>query len=315
MPTTATPVAVQRELRLRAARFAPVTAGCGALFMLPFIAVGVFSISAALGHFEIQTTDGTDPRIFLAVFGSIFTFVGVVLAALMLSGVRGARREAARVRQHPDEPWMWREDWAAGRVEDRQSNASLVSIWVFAVLWCGASFPTAFLASKQADGNTGPLLLAMLFPLVGVILVVVAVRMTMRKVKYGRSILHLSSVPLRLGSTVNFTLETRALTGAEKIDFKLTCVKEEARGSGKQRRIHRTTLWESSREVPGGFVADAPTGSAVPVSFALPPDGDETQRINREDRVVWMLRASANVPGIDYSARFEVPVFSRGERS
>jgi hypothetical protein len=45
------------------------------------------------------------------------------------------------------------------------------------------------------------------------------------------------------------------------------------------------------------------------VEFQIPSDCEPSDERNPNDRTLWRLTASAKVPGIDYSATFEVPVF------
>jgi hypothetical protein len=47
----------------------------------------------------------------------------------------------------------------------------------------------------------------------------------------------------------------------------------------------------------------------VPVHFRLPSDIHPTDGTNYSDRIEWRLELAAAVPGVDYSATFEVPVF------
>lgn len=103
--------------------------GCLVLFLLPFAAVGAFAtvqavLSAALGDWG------------QAGFFSIFalTFGGVGFGG-MVAALKGRKKlaelEGLKAR-HPSAPWLWRADWAAGRIEDA-GRRNMWSAWIFAV--------------------------------------------------------------------------------------------------------------------------------------------------------------------------------------
>ncbi len=50
-------------------------------------------------------------------------------------------------------------------------------------------------------------------------------------------------------------------------------------------------------------------GGGVPVAFVIPSDAVSSDPRQSADRVLWRLDVSADVPGVDYAAAFEVPVF------
>jgi len=47
----------------------------------------------------------------------------------------------------------------------------------------------------------------------------------------------------------------------------------------------------------------------IPVDFAIPADAFVTYHDNLSDQVLWLLHAQADIPGIDYTDDFEIPVF------
>ena len=49
--------------------------------------------------------------------------------------------------------------------------------------------------------------------------------------------------------------------------------------------------------------------AGIPVAFAIPRDAMPSDPGNANDRVLWRLQVIGEVPGVDYSAAFEVPVF------
>ena len=163
--------------------------GCAVLFLLPFAAVGVFAavqLMAAIGRRDWPQAG------FLLVFVLTFGGVGVGGIATVLAGRRRAEEGLAREARHPEAPWLWREDWAARRIGD-SSRGAMWGAWIFTALWNLISIPSAVMAVRAAlrEGNHLAWI-ALLFPIVGVGLLVWAVRATARYRRYGVSTFELS---------------------------------------------------------------------------------------------------------------------------
>ena len=274
--------------------------GCAVLFLLPFAAVGVYAtvqLLAAVGKHD-WTQAG-----FLAVFALTFGGVGIGGIAAVLNG-RGRIEDAlAREARHPAAPWLWREDWAARRVTD-SSRSAMWGAWAFTALWNLISIPSAVLAVQDALEKGNRLaLIALLFPLVGLGLLVWALRATARYRRYGVSTLELAEVPAPVGHALEGLVRTpRELRPADGFQVTLSCIRRATRGSGKNRSTSETTLWQETRRVPA-------TGVGVPIAFPIPADAVPSDPARGGDRVVWRLDVSAEVPGVDYASSFEVPVF------
>jgi hypothetical protein len=54
-------------------------------------------------------------------------------------------------------------------------------------------------------------------------------------------------------------------------------------------------------------------GTAIPVLFAIPFNCRETTQPDGTDGIHWRLDVSARVPGVDYLAKFDVPVFKTSD--
>jgi hypothetical protein len=82
----------------------------------------------------------------------------------------------------------------------------------------------------------------------------------------------------------------------------LTCIRRETTGSGKNRSTTERVLWQDERRSMG-------SATGLPVAFAIPGDALPCDPVSGGDRVLWRLGVTGEVPGVDYSATFEVPVF------
>ncbi|MDF3053849.1 MAG: hypothetical protein K0S19_1954, partial [Geminicoccaceae bacterium] len=178
---------------------ADLSAGCLILFLLPFAGVGAFTAARAI---QRAAERNWSEAFFFTVFGLVFGGVGFGGIAAALAGRRKLLARAAVQASHPDSPWLWRPDWASGHIMD-SSRTVVFTAWAFAALWNLISFPTAFLAVRTAVQEGKPAaFLALLFPLVGIGVVVWAVRATLRYRKYGVSRLELSAVPAVIGRSL-----------------------------------------------------------------------------------------------------------------
>ena len=242
--------------------------------------------------------------VFLTVFALVFGGVGIGGIVAVLRGRRGVEPARAREFRHPDAPWLWRADWAARRITDA-SAAEMGFAWAFAILWNLISAPAAVLAVRAAmqEGNRAALI-ALLFPLVGIGLLVWAIRATVRRRRYGMSVLELGTLPAVVGHALEGTVRTPAgLRPAEGFRVVLSCIRRVTRGSGRNRSTSESILWQDEHRTAAG-------GLGVPVAFAIPPDAAPSDPHRGNDRTLWRLELSAEVPGVDYVSRFEVPVFS-----
>jgi hypothetical protein len=278
--------------------------GCAILFLLPFAAGGVVAAVAALRAAGVRDWGQAG---FLSIFALVFGGVGIGGIVAVLRGRRGAEAARAREARHPEAPWLWREDWAARRITDA-SVAEMGFAWAFAILWNLVSAPAAVVGVRAAlrEGNRAAMI-ALLFPTVGVGLLVWAIRATIRRRRYGTSVLELDTLPAVVGHALEGTLRTPAgLRPPEGFRVVLSCIRRVTSGSGRNRSTSERILWQEEHRTGA-------SGTGVPVAFAIPADAAPSEPVRANDRTLWRLEVSAEVPGVDYAAGFEVPVFRTAE--
>ena len=283
-------------------------AGCVVLFLLPFAAAGTFCAVQAV---RLAQAGVWPDAIFLGIGALTFGGVGFGGLAGMRVAYRRMKEAEALQALHPKEPWLWRRDWASGRIEDTTQN-TLLAAWIFATLWNLISLPSAYLGVRAALYEGKPAaFLALLFPLAGTWLLVRAIKATLRYRRYGISRLELSIIPGVIGRSLAGSVRaTLDLQPAEGFQLILTCVRRVTTRGGKSSSTSETTLWQEERRVRGEQNRDyAGMGTNIPVSFELPSDAVASDPENPNNRVLWRLEVSASVPGVDYEATFEVPVF------
>ena len=180
-------------------------------------------------------------------------------------------------------------------------------LWGFAIVWNLFCLPLWFMARWERPVDPKNLFFLM-FPAAGVLMVLLALYQTLLRRKYGTSLCRIEHDPIPLGATFRGELEVRLREmPASGFSLRLACVRRTV-SQGRNRSVHERVLWQDEQVVAHGPMP-APHGMRVPFRFDIPFDCEPTDLANPADSVVWKLDATADVPGIDYAATFELPVF------
>jgi len=282
------------------------------LFALPFAAFGTVAFCKCIQLLRTpgKVKDGLMP----GLFGLVFSTVGYGMFFGVIAGYRAERRKQARRAAHPDEPWLWREDWSAGR-----SYASTRSVmwfsWAFALFWNGISTSVAVGMLKGHAPLVPAILFGAIFPIIGLGLLVWAIRNTIVWKKFGLSTFKMLSTPGVIGGKLGGAIETSVkLRPQDGFHVRLVCVKRVVVGTGKGSSTQETILWQVEKTMKEDLL-DERRRSGIPVSFQIPPDAVPTDDTTPSNTIVWRLIAQAKLPGMDYSATFEVPVFRTAQNA
>ncbi len=265
-------------------------AGCAALCALPFCAGGIATIYSA--------QPGEQLPIHVAA-GSAFLLTGLAIIFGVIALTRATAASFQLRKRYPDQPWMWREDWAANTIAD-QGTLLLATLWFFAVIWNLISLPLVFAMPWREVRNQPVVIVIFLFPAIGVLLLFAVLFKSAQRMKYGASTCHIDSLPIVPGRTFHGELTTRVRDLPERgFDLKLTCTRRT--GSGKS--TNQTIVWQETQTVltaTPGF-----DGARVSFTFGIPSSAEVS-----DGAISWRLEVAAEVPGIDYSAAFDLPVYA-----
>ena len=271
--------------------------GCLVLFALPFAGFGLFAAFQAFTHFAAHDWK---KALFLTLFAVVFGSVGFGLIALGLFGSKKVKEQQALEAAHPEEPWLWRADWARGEIKSH-SGAIAGFFWFFTLIWNGIS-TAAFIAVLPDIQRKPAVLLVLLFPLVGIFLLIAAVRQTLRVKRFGESTFQLATVPGLIGGPLaGVVLTARPIHRAREVRLKLACFERHTGGKNSSEHLR----WEDEKVLTGEVVQ----GGGIPVFFNLPFDAPPTATLSASRSMVWRLQVRADVVGTDYEAQFEVPIF------
>lgn len=229
---------------------------------------------------------------FKAIFIIGFGFVGFGLTTLIFVAYRKLRDERVRAAVHPDEPWLWKADWAEGRIVS-STQVRMIVVCVIALLWNLFSVPVWLSAPVPEIENPLSLFFLGAF-VVGGALILVAIASMARWRKYGRSVFQMASVPGVVGGPLAGVIHVPAkVQSPDGFRLTLNCLKETGDGT--------IVEWQDEEIITRQIQQVDPERSAIPVLFHIPYECAETS----DSQTAWRL----DVRGGDYRVSFVVPVF------
>jgi hypothetical protein len=208
---------------------------------------------------------------------------------------------------NPDAPWVWREDWAAGEVRT-SAKRDADRLTIIAIAWCVATFPIFLIAPHRAiRGDDYFAIPALIFPLIGIVMLMWAMRLRRRVREYGESRFLMASVPGQIGGTLTGSIHIdQPLPPGQQVALELECINRTTSGHWHSLTTWDWILWRGAQT----SISDS-TGS-IPVAFMIAPDCRPTDDSNPESRIVWRLsartRRASRESSMEYRAEFEVPV-------
>jgi len=285
--------------------------GCLVLFGLPFIAVGVGAALVSVGYIPLAQGRSQDAPVWvMGAFGAVFGLAGLAVSWMGVAGMLRARAARARKEEHPIEPWYWDYDWDSRCAESGGLGPVFQTFLAFL-------FMTAFLSIFNwwaFFSDEGPLpvkIFVSLFDLIDLLVLWGAIYGLFQFFKYGKSRFHFARFPFRPGNSVEGGLEAgRALAAAPSMSLTLRYIEEvmETHRSGSKTSTNQVLylLHEIKQELSAAQFANA--DASIPISIRLPA-GEFSNRLIESPRRYWELEVKAETPGIDYAARFLLPVY------
>jgi hypothetical protein len=201
-------------------------------------------------------------------------------------------------------------DWRDRRVLHSVSWSSVVFLWGFALVWNATllGFGWVLWTMPPRDGRGVATATLMVFAVAGLALVAGAIGTTWSRARFGRSEFALDAVPFAIGGWVSGVVHVpSAAARAESFDVVLDCLRIVPMNRG----TNRSTTWREEVTVPAAGLDRDDSGVRVPVAIRVPADGFPSGTLDRR-RIEWRLSIAASLPGMDYDAHFEVPVFHVG---
>jgi hypothetical protein len=250
------------------------------------------------------------PRWIIAFAGLLFAFAG---ASAAVHGVQGVRR-MARIRRlraaHPGEPWRWDYPWNERGTRD-DTGARARHFFVVAMFLLTSLTPAHWIGFFGPRMALPFVVVALFFDAIAVGLLVAAGYFVVRRIKYGPGVALFGTFPFRRGSTLELHVRTpRSLPQHAVPTATLRCVQERyvTTGTGDDRST-TVQCFEIYRDTAAAELTAAAAGlRALRVRFAIPANAPVTDLGSRPCQY-WEVDVEASTDGVDYGARFLVPVY------
>lgn len=272
---------------------------------MPFAAIGLLTLALAVR--AIGRGEPVQQIVLLVCVSVAFGGFGFGLILAALRGGPVVEAAAAAQRRHPRQPWLWNPEWAGRRIVDNARGSSVV-LWLFALVWTAISTPVLFVVPRELESGNLLVLLALVFPVVGVLLLIAAAYKSLQATRFRETAFVLETLPAPPGGQLRGRVEI-PLPGADfsasRVNVRLTCVRIRRSGDDTTESV----LWQEELELPASAIQRVARGVSIPIAISIPADASEASETESANRVVWRLHVEAELPGVDYSGTFVVPVF------
>ncbi len=206
------------------------------------------------------------------------------------------------------DPWLKNKHWRNNRIVSNAKTA-LISVWGFALIWNGFCFAILFELFKGQQNKE----FAYIFFLIGLILVIIAIRMTLRWQRFGVIELQLDPFPGSIGGHVGGTLLiTRNTDLNASYQITLECIYSYRVSDGEKSSRREDRLWMEQ-----GLAKAQPVQNGMQLSFRfdVPKDLPEADIKRGNSYYLWRLRLHSVVNGTPLDRSYEIPVFKTAESS
>ncbi len=248
-------------------------------------------------------------------FKSIFLFVfGGVGLGLMIYALRASKEKNLSAPEYRDRPWLANDDWHGNALKSN-SKLTMYVTWGFAAFWNLMSAPLPFVIREEVlEKQNYPALFGLLFPVVGVALIIWATRRTLEWRRLGPAPVTLDPFPGSIGGHVGGTIDINLpYDVSTKFSMTLTCLRSYMSGSGKNRSRQESAVWQDAQIA---HTSSSLRGSRLGFQFAVPDGLDESDADQSEDSYyLWRLNLKAELPGVDIDRDYEIPVYATHESS
>ena len=254
-------------------------------------------------------------RLFLFL---ILAICGGIMFAAMSYARRRHKYQVQAQRLHPDEPWLWRPDWANLLIR----SSSFEWPWALvalAALYLSVVLPISLLALVES-GRQITTVPGVVLILIGVALLNAAVWQWTGAQTLKGATFRMSAVPGVIGGSLAGGVILRKKF-PEDATFRaaLECVQTTRVHSQNDRANYREKiLWRDSTAVQKTLSAADAHSTAIPVYFAIPFGCQPTRPargVDDKETIHWNLKVGPETDSFGKYAQFEVPVFKTAESS
>ena len=248
-------------------------------------------------------------------FKSIFVFgFGGLGLGLIYFSLRAKKEKDLSDPKYSEQPWLANEDWQTALITS-SSKTTMYFTWGFAAFWNLISAPLPFVIYREIVQKENYLaLVGLLFPMVGVGLIVWALRRTLEWRRFGPAPLSLDPFPGSIGGHVGGTIDVKLPYDSNaRFSLTLTNLYSYMSGSGKDRSRKSSAEWQDTQVA---HTTSGVQGTRLSFRFDVPRNLDESDAEQTEENYyLWQLNLKAELPGVDIDRDYEIPVYATEQQS
>lgn len=304
----------RRRLRNFEGRTVVPVQGWGAVFFgLLFAGAGLIPLLLGAGMMAWSTGPTRPPGWVVAVVGAVFVIFGLAAFAAGLRGLYRRRRARRAYLAGATAPWDWDHPWErAGARDDVWRRALRRIAWIAFLALFLSPFHYMLLTIEHTTFRVLGGLFLLVFDAAVLYTFASAVKAIIQGLKYGGVFLQYEQFPMLLGhpASVRLLLDRRVDAASVHCTIRLVEetveVSDEGRGKTSRQYVF-DQLYEEKFTAP---LAPGTDGrQTARVEFQLPV-GDYSTRLSGDEPRYWLFEAEAATPGVDFHARFLLPVYA-----
>jgi len=304
----------RRRLRNFEGRTTVPVQGWGAVvFGLLFAGAGSIPLLVGVGMMVWAAGPTRPPGWVVAVVGAVFIIFGLAALAAGARGLHRRRRARRAYLAGATAPWDWDHPWDRhGARDDVWRRALRRFAWIAFLALFLSPFHYLLLTIEDTTFRVLGGLFLLVFDAAVVFTLAGAVRAVMQGLKYGRVFLQYEQFPMLLGRPAAVRLMFNRPVDARGVECAIRLVEEtvevSSRGRGKNSRQYVfDQLYEEKLTATLSPGTDG--RQTARVEFRL-PEGDYSTRLSGEEPRYWLFEAEAATPGVDFQARFLLPIYA-----
>ncbi|MDH3377280.1 MAG: DUF3592 domain-containing protein, partial [Gammaproteobacteria bacterium] len=201
--------------------------------------------------------------------------------------------------------WQSKPDWRANRIRS-DAKAGVWVLWGFAIVWNLISSPLLFVFRDELEQGNHAIWIGLLFPIVGVGLLLYAIKKTLEWRRFGVTLLRLRPFPGEIGGMVAGYIDVRLPYDPHlKAECALSCTRHYWTRSGGKHKNRQDIVWQDRQPAR---VESGANGTRLSFEFRT-ESGTPATSMESGDHHTWTLSIAAELPGADLARNFEIPVY------
>lgn len=275
------------------------------LIGLPFTICGVILLGVLVSKAQ--------PPFLLWLATLLFLASGTPLLWMAYRQRQHHKKIAQWRRENPDEPWLWFETWRADTMDARWP-AKAINITVMALFWNALSLPLVFSFTEPMGRSWQLGLMIGSFPLIGIILIYLALTKWLGRRKLGAAKLRLLTKPGVLGGQFLARFSTSSNPDlSRQLVASLEAVQRKVVSDQRRKVILESSLFKEDQILqakPFDLDPNSEPGFSADIAFQIPYSCRQTQVTGKTIQVHWILTITESSNSLmPLNLEFPVPIF------